>query len=114
MTTMAMISKTGERMDAMRVEFGAILADRILETELLDFLWEARIGERYLGQHFSEDWICDGDGEELSRVAIMSVLNGRFQIAACVVDGEGVPSELIWRRDCHGSDEANSMFATAH
>lgn len=114
MTTMAMISRAGERMDAMRAEFGAILAERILETELLDFLWEARLAERYLGQHFGEDWIGDCDGAELSRVAIFGLLNGRFQIAVCVIDGEGLPIELIWRRDCDDPAEAESMLATAH
>ena len=38
--------------DALRAEFGVVLAARILEAEELDFLWDARVSERYLGQHF--------------------------------------------------------------
>ena len=37
--------------EGLRAEFGAILADRILEAEAADYLWEARLKERYLGQH---------------------------------------------------------------
>ena len=31
------------RVDDLRAEFGAILADRIIEAEALDFLWEGRV-----------------------------------------------------------------------
>jgi hypothetical protein len=36
--------------DALRAEFGAVLAERIIEAEAVDFLWESRVAERYLGQ----------------------------------------------------------------
>ena len=59
--------------DALRAEFGAVLAARILEAEALDFLWESRLAERYCGQHSGPDIEFADDGEtELSRVAIVS------------------------------------------
>lgn len=96
--------------DALRAEFGAVLAARILEAEALDFLWEARVHERYLGQHFGVEY----DGEsELSRVAIMSFLDGAWHVGVCVIDGEGDAVALLWRRDCACREEAKSSFERA-
>jgi hypothetical protein len=95
--------------DALRAEFGAILAQRILEAEAADFLWFGRVKERYLGQHFSVE---DGTGE-LSRVAILSVLDGRWHVGVCLVDGEGMADELLWRRLFENRDEAEFAFDRA-
>ena len=43
------------RLDALRAEFGVVLAARIIDAEELDFLWDARVSERYLGQHFGSE-----------------------------------------------------------
>jgi hypothetical protein len=96
--------------DALRAEFGAVLAARILEAEELDFLWDARVLERYLGQHFGVE--CD-DGIELSRVAIMSVLDGAWHVAVCLIDGDGDASALLWDRCCDGREEALAAFERA-
>ena len=95
--------------DGLRAEFGAILAARILEAEAADFLWDARVKERYLGQHFS----LEEDGEELSRIAILSALAGRWHAALCLVDGEGSPVELLWKRTFYSLEEAESAFGRA-
>lgn len=95
--------------DALRAEFGAVLAARILEAEAMDFLWDARVKDRYLGQHFS----LEDDGEELSRIAILSVLAGRWYAGLCLVDGEGRPVELLWKRTFHGLDDAETAFDRA-
>ena len=47
---------------APEAEFGAVLAARIMEAEAADFLWEARVKERYLGQHFDVCFPPDDDG----------------------------------------------------
>ena len=71
---MTMISAIGEWRVARRgwrrfeAEFGAVLAARIMEAEAVDFLWDARVKERYLGQHFDvcfrrrrrAKWSCPG------------------------------------------------------
>ena len=107
---MNMISTVGRScdvdVDALRAEFGAVLAERIIEAEALDFLWEARVRERYLGQQIG--WEFD-DGEpfqELSRVAILSVLDGRWYTGMCLVDGEGAAVELLWKRQFQSRGEA--------
>lgn len=86
------------RLDALQAEFGAVLAQRIIDSEAVDFLWEARICERYLGQHIAIDPCSDEAAEELSRVAIVSFLAGQFYRACCLVDGEGRAIELLWKR----------------
>ncbi len=84
--------------DALRAEFGAVLAEQIIEAEALDFLWDARVRERYLGQHFSCDLDDDEASQELFRIAILSVLDGSWYAGMCLVDGEGVAVELLWKR----------------
>lgn len=100
-------------LDALRAEFGAVLAARIIEAEAADFLWDARMKERYLGQHFD---VCFGDEEdetELARIAILSVLGGRWYVAVCLVDGEGMAVDLLWKRSVDRQDEAEVAFERA-
>ena len=92
--------------DALRAEFGAVLAERIIEAEALDFLWEARVGERYLGQQIGFDFEDEDAPQELSRVAILSVLDGRWYTAMCLADGEGAAVELLWKRQFQRREEA--------
>lgn len=100
--------------DALRAEFGPVLAARIIEAEELDFLWDARVVERYLGQHFVQDTV-PGDGSEgdLSRVAIVSFFDGAWHAAVCVADGDGDAVTLLWERCCEGRDEALAAFERA-
>ena len=92
--------------DALRAEFGAVLVERIIEAEALDFLWEARVRERYLGQQIGWDFDDDEASPELSRVAILSVLDGRWYVGMCLVDGEGLAVELLWKRQFGRRGEA--------
>lgn len=108
---MTMISGTfnGRRdavVDGLRAEFGVMLAARIVEAEAADFLWDARLKERYLGQDFS----LEDDAGELSRVAILSVLAGRWHAALCLVDGDGRTVGLLWKQDFDGPGEAEAAF----
>ena len=99
--------------DALRAEFGAILAARIIEAEALDFLWDARVRERYLGQHVRLDVDDEEPSQELSRVAILSVLDGRWYAGMCLVDGEGAAVELLWKRHFWSRGEAeNELLLT--
>ncbi len=107
---MNMISTIGRgcdaAMDALRAEFGAVLAERIIEAEAVDFLWETRVRERYLGQQIGSDLDDDDASQEFSRVAILSVLKGRWYAGLCLVDGEGVAVELLWKRPFTRREEA--------
>ena len=107
---MNMISMIGRRcdaaVDALRAELGAVLAERIIEAEVLDFLWEARVRERYLGQQVGWEFGGGEPSQELSRVASLSVLDGRWYAGMCLVDGEGAAVELLWKRQFQSRGEA--------
>ena len=115
---MTMISAIANgRCDALvedlRAEFGAILADRILEAEATDFLWEARVKERYLGQHVDVGFDDDEGERELSRIAILSSLGGVWHAAACLVDGEGMAVDLLWKQNFDSREAAEAEFDRA-
>jgi hypothetical protein len=92
--------------NALQAEFGAVLAERIFEAEAIDFLWQARVRERYLGQQIGWDSDDEEAAQELSRVAILSVLDGRWYAGMCLVDGEGAAVELLWKRSFQARAEA--------
>jgi hypothetical protein len=92
--------------EALKAEFGAVLAERIIEAETADFLWEARVAESYLGQQIGLECDDEDASQELARIAILSVLDGRWYAAMCVVDGEGAAVELLWKRSFGRREEA--------
>ena len=113
---MTMISAIGSgateaRIVALEKEFGAILAGRIIEAEAVDFLWEGRIKERYLGQHFDICFPPDNEDVELSRVAVLSLLGRKWHVAVCLVDGEGRAVDLLWKQSFEDRAEAAWAFA---
>lgn len=115
---MTMIYRTGNArcdalVEALKAEFGGILAERILEAEAADFLWSARVSERYLGQHEEGGLDEEEDARELSRVLVLSPLAGRWQVGLCLVDGEGNAVDLAWKRPFGSLEEAEAAFALA-
>ena len=101
------------RVRALYDEFGAILAARIIESEATDFVWDARVKERYLGQHFDVGLGMDDDEIELSRIAVLSSLAGGWHVASCLVDGEGMAVDLLWQQSFEGRNEADAAFERA-
>jgi hypothetical protein len=99
--------------EGLRLEFGGAdigaLAERILEAEKADFHWESRIKERYLGQHLPIDF---GD-DDVSRIAILSFLGGRWHAGVCLVDGDGCAIDLLWLRSFEERDDASDAFSRA-
>jgi len=89
------------------------MADRILEAEAADYLWEARVKERYLGQHFDVGFDDSEDERELSRIAIVSFLGGLWYAASCLVDGEGMAVDLLWKRSFETRAAAEAAFDRA-
>jgi hypothetical protein len=79
----------------------------------VDFHWEARVRERYLGQHLPLDYSDEDASEDISRIAILSFLAGRWHAGICLVDGEGCAVDLLWLRSFDGRDEAAEMFDRA-
>lgn len=101
------------RVEDLRAEFGGILTERIIESEALDFIWEGRIRERYLGLYFSEfaDEEMSGD---VSRVAVLSSIGGHWYVGLCLVDGEGEAIDLLWKRGFGGRSDAEIALERAH
>jgi hypothetical protein len=98
--------------DALRAELGGVLAERVIEAEAADFLWESRLRERYLGhvEAFDDDELSS---EEVSRIAFLSLLDGCWHAGICLVDGEGAAIELLWKRTFQGCEEAETAFVEA-
>ena len=99
--------------DALRAEFGVVLAARIMEAEAADFLWDARVKERYLGQHLDVGLGHEEEEIELARIAILSFLGDRWHVAACLVDGDGMAADLLWKQSFDGLGEAEAAFERA-
>jgi hypothetical protein len=103
--------------EGVRAELGcsdiAALADRIFEAEKVDFHWQARVRERYLGQHFALDFDGEDAGEDISRIAILSFLAGRWHAGICLVDGNGCAIDLLWMRSFERHEDAEDAFVKA-
>jgi hypothetical protein len=99
--------------DALQAEFGGIQAARILEAEAVDFLWDARVAERYLGQHIGDEIDAEDTSQELSRVLILSHLAGSWHVGMCLIDGDGTAIELLWKQPFGSRLEAELGFAQA-
>jgi hypothetical protein len=101
------------RVEDLRAEFGGILTERIIEAEALDFIWEGRMRERYLGLHFAE-FADDEISEDVSRVAVLSSIGGRWYVGLCLVDGEGVAIDLLWKSEFSSRSNAAIALERAH
>src|SRR4051794_23570514 len=79
--------------ESLQMEFAisevSALAARILESEKAEFHWDARVQERYLGQHLPTDLGIGECDQDMARIAILSFLAGRWHAGICLVDGNG-------------------------
>ena len=103
--------------EGLRMEFGCVdvgaLAERIFAAERLDFHWDSRVSERYLGQESRSDFAAEDGFDELARVAILSFVAQRWHAGVCLVDGEGCAVDLLWLRSFERRDDADEAFARA-
>lgn len=97
----------------LEIEFGRgageALAHRFLEAEAVDFHWDARLEERWIGAY-------EGLGEEdveLDRVRILGRLDDRWFVAAMIVDGDGNPHGMMGKRSFGRAGDARQAFADA-
>ena len=107
----AQVLSCNAQLEALKVQFGSVVASRILEAEAADFHWQARVKDRYLGQYLDDAFGC---GDALSRIAILSALGGQFHVGVCLADGDGEVETLLWLRSFATPDEAESAFERAH
>jgi hypothetical protein len=101
-------------MAGLEIEFGRgageALARRFLEAEEADFLWDARIEERWLGSYES----IDDDDLELDRIAICGRLDGKWFSATMLVDGDGQAHGMVGCRQFRSPTRARDAMLHAH
>jgi len=85
------------------------LAHRFLEAEEVDFHWDARVEERWIGTYES----IDDEDIELDRVRIFGRLDGKWFVAVMIVDGDGRAHGMMGKRGFGREREARAAFAQA-
>jgi hypothetical protein len=86
------------------------IAEEIIDAELGDFCWDARIAERR---------ICtvspfDSDDIELrEQVRILGFFHGRYLVATCIVDGERHLHWMLKVRHFDALSDAETAFLAA-
>jgi hypothetical protein len=119
MTTVQTIAEVQNRVLAtliagLEIEFGRGasegLAQHFLDAEELDFRWDARDTERWLGTYES----VDEDDFALDRVAICGRLDGKWFMATMIVDGDGAAHGMLGCRSFRNGRAAREALATAH
>lgn len=98
----------------LEIEFGRgageALAQRFLEAEECDFLWDARLCERRLGGYIG----CDDEEDALlDRTAVLGRLDGSWFAAVLIIDEDGNPHGTLGRRSFGNEAEARAAFAAA-
>ncbi|MGJ3648221.1 hypothetical protein ACLB0R_07095 [Sphingomonas sp. GlSt437] len=97
----------------LEIEFGRgvgeALAHRFLEAEEIDFHWDARVQERWIGTYES----VDDDEIELDRIAIVGRLDSIWYVAMMIVDSDGNAHGMMGKRTFQRRREALEAFAIA-
>lgn len=98
----------------LEIEFGRgageALAHRFLEAEEVDFRWDARIEERWIGAYES----ADGEQNELDRIAICGRFEGKWFCATMLVDGDGEAHGMTGCRMFGSRARAQDAMLHAH
>jgi hypothetical protein len=109
----AQMDRFPQFLNSIRAEFPddcETIADEIIDAELGDFCWDARIAEQHLGVIESID---DDETEARAEVRILGYFRGQYLVATCIVDGE---HRLQWMpkvRHYDGLAEAENAFLDA-
>lgn len=118
MANVSSISESADRVMAtliagLEIEFGRGaaegLAHHFLEAEEIDFHWDARVSERWLGAYEAQD----DDDLELDRIQILGRLDGCWFVATCIVDGDGEAHGMPGCRNFSNESEARKSFSDA-
>ena len=95
----------------LEIEFGrgagTALAQRFLNAEEVDFHWDARCDERWIGAYKS----LEDDDVELDRIAIWGKFHGEYFTAIMIVDGDGIAQGMMGR--CGFKTEVHALKAYA-
>lgn len=98
----------------LEIEFGSgageALARHFLKAEEMDFRWDARASERWLGAYDS----VEEEDVELDRIAICGRLDGRWFAAMMIVDGDGIARDMLGCWSFGSEMAAQKAMAEAH
>ena len=98
----------------LEIEFGQgageALAHRFLKAEEIDFHWDARIEERWIGTYES----TEETDFELDRIAICGRLDGTWFCATMLVDGDGEAYGMTGCRTFGSLADARKAMLDAH
>lgn len=98
----------------LELEFGRgagdALAHRFLAAEEVDFRWDARTEERWLGAYES----AEDEDFELDRIAIWGRLDGKWFCATMLVDGNGRAHGMMGCREFGSLVRAREAMLHAH
>jgi hypothetical protein len=89
---------------------GEALAHRFMDAEEVDFRWDARVEERWIGAYES----IDGEYLELDRIAICGWLDGRWFTATMLVDGDAQAHGMTGCRTFGRRAQAREAMLHAH
>lgn len=118
MANVSSISECTDRVMAtliagLEIEFGRGaaqgLAQHFLEAEEVDFHWDARVSERWLGAYEAQD----DDDMDLDRIQILGRLDGRWFVANCIIDGDGNAHGMLGCRNFQSEHAARKAFSDA-
>jgi hypothetical protein len=97
----------------LEIEFGRgageALARRFLEAEEMDFRWDARASERWLGAYES----VEDEDFGLDRVAICGRLDGNWFAATMIIDGDGSARGMLGCQSFGSERAAREALAQA-
>lgn len=120
MTMFQPVSAVSDRVMAaliagLEIEFGRGagegLARHFLAAEDVDFRWEGRVEERWIGAYESDD---ADDYYWLDRVAICGRIHRKWFAATMIVDGDGNAHGMLGCREFRSRKAAMEAMATAH
>jgi len=97
----------------LEIEFGRgageALAARFLAAEEVDFRWNARVRERWLGTYDASD----DDEFMLDRVAICGAIGGEWFMATMLIDGDGAACGMLGCRTFTSATMAHQALLAA-
>ncbi|WP_232209428.1 hypothetical protein [Sphingomonas sp. SKA58] len=89
---------------------GEALVQGFLDAEDVDFHWDARALERWIGAYES----ADDEDFELDRIAICGQLNGEWFCATMLVDGDAQAHGMTGCRQYRSKMQARKAMFDAH
>lgn len=98
------------RREALHGAAARSIAAHDLEAECAEFHWESRLGERHLGR-YEQAFDDEETPDERERIAIIGMLEGRWFVAICIVDGEGAVHDIYRLSEAPNAAEAWRRYA---